>query len=340
MLLNSNDQRNLLKRFPKFELSYEQQIHKKVYNKTDIFVSVPHGTKYFAWFTYYHNNNACIIIELHHNKKIKNMQICTACFSDTLSLGTILYGTMVDNRFFVAEAVYYNAGFPVKESKRFKTLSTIFRDHIKQLSFISINKKNLKSQTLEVIFTTPLMSESYDDLIKQCESLPYQIYGIRFMCQRPQSNVIDRVFVYKQQKIDYNAVFKIKPTIQNDIYELYYFNRGGIELHNKCACIQTYSTSVMMNSLFRDIKENRNLDALEESDDEDDFECMKNDKYVDLCQSYYMNCCYNTRFKKWVPVSVVTGKEKLINHDELFTIENKFIKQNRRVVFPSKPGRR
>ena len=38
------------------------------------------------------------------------------------------------------------------------------------------------------------------------------------------------------------------------------------------ACIPDYKTSVMMNSLFRDIKENRNLDFLEESDSEEEFE--------------------------------------------------------------------
>jgi superfamily II DNA/RNA helicase len=37
------------------------------------------------------------------------------------------------------------------------------------------------------------------------------------------------------------------------------------------AFIPDYSTSVMMNKLFRNIKENQNLDALEESDDEEEF---------------------------------------------------------------------
>ena len=37
-----------------------------------------------------------------------------------------------------------------------------------------------------------------------------------------------------------------------------------------------------MNSLFRNIKENRNLDLLEESDDEEEFENTSLDKFVDL----------------------------------------------------------
>ena len=35
-----------------------------------------------------------------------------------------------------------------------------------------------------------------------------------------------------------------------------------------------------MNSLFRNIKENNNLDTLEESDDEDDFENTNPSKYI------------------------------------------------------------
>ena len=38
MYLTSNEQNNICKRFPKFELSYEKQIHKKVYNVDDIFL--------------------------------------------------------------------------------------------------------------------------------------------------------------------------------------------------------------------------------------------------------------------------------------------------------------
>ena len=50
--------------------------------------------------------------------------------------------------------------------------------------------------------------------------------------------------------------------------------------------IPSYKTSIMMNELFREIKENRNLDALEESDDEDEFEDISPSKYVYLEKKY------------------------------------------------------
>ena len=46
--------------------------------------------------------------------------------------------------------------------------------------------------------------------------------------------------------------------------------------------IPDYKTSVMLNKIFRKIRENDNLDYIEESDDEDDFQNTEPDKYVDL----------------------------------------------------------
>jgi hypothetical protein len=68
-----------------------------------------------------------------------------------------------------------------------------------------------------------------------------------------------------------------------------------------------------MNKLFRNIKENINLDALEESDDEAEFENEKEDKYVFLDRSYKMNCQYNHKFKKWIPQSLAARDSRIIS---------------------------
>jgi hypothetical protein len=70
------------------------------------------------------------------------------------------------------------------------------------------------------------------------------------------------------------------------------------------AAIPDYKTSVMMNRLFRKIKENENLDALEESDDDDEFENMNDDKFVNLDRCVKMECMYNKKFDKYVPLKV------------------------------------
>lgn len=99
-------------------------------------------------------------------------------------------------------------------------------------------------------------------------------------------------------------VFIIKPDLQNDIYHLYYLDDNKKETYYDIAYIPNYTTSVMMNILFRNIKENYNLDALEESDEEEEFENEKEDKYVFLDKTFPMECCYNTKFKKWYPIKV------------------------------------
>ena len=113
-----------------------------------------------------------------------------------------------------------------------------------------------------------------------------------------------------------NAIFKITPDIQSDIYNLFVYKDGKEEFYDY-AFIQDYETSVLMNKLFRNIKENDNLDALEESDDEDDFENNKIDKYVYLDRSAIMNCKYNYKFKKWMPISLAVQKDRIVSYNLL-----------------------
>ena len=114
------------------------------------------------------------------------------------------------------------------------------------------------------------------------------------------------------------CVFIVKPDIQNDIYNLYYINNSKETYHN-IAYIPDYNTSVMMNKLFRNIKENICLDALEESDDEETFENMDLDKFVDLDKSINMECLYNSKFKMWVPIKSSTSN--LVTKSELCKYE-------------------
>jgi hypothetical protein len=102
-------------------------------------------------------------------------------------------------------------------------------------------------------------------------------------------------------------IFIVSADIQNDIYNLVDPNDlSNYDISNKLiASIPDYKTSVFMNALFRNIKENRSLDALEESDDEDEFENTNIDKFVDLTKKIKMKCIFNYKFKKWTPIECV-----------------------------------
>jgi hypothetical protein len=97
--------------------------------------------------------------------------------------------------------------------------------------------------------------------------------------------------------------FVLRPDPQNDIYYVLHNADDTITDATMIAHIPNYKTSVMMNSIFRNIKENRNLDALEESDDEEEFvDADKNkNKFVDLSKCVRMTCMFNHRFKRWQP---------------------------------------
>lgn len=108
---------------------------------------------------------------------------------------------------------------------------------------------------------------------------------------RPNANVIN----------GNTRTFVIRPDAQNDIYYVLRSADESITANTMIAHIPNYKTSVMMNSLFRNIKENRNLDALEESDDEEE-EASGPLALVDLNKCVQMSCIFNARFKRWQPV--------------------------------------
>jgi hypothetical protein len=110
---------------------------------------------------------------------------------------------------------------------------------------------------------------------------------------------------YTQHETSYGC-FLVRPDIQFDIYDLYVCDNTTsptLKKHN-VAHIPSYKTSVLMNTLFRNIKENTNLDFLEESDDEDEFENTDVDKYVDMTKEICMICIFNDKFRRWIPVEV------------------------------------
>jgi hypothetical protein len=84
-----------------------------------------------------------------------------------------------------------------------------------------------------------------------------------------------------------------------------------------------------MNKLFRVIKENENLDALEESDDEEEFENENIDKFVYLDKSYKMECQYIHKFKKWIPIKLADDSNTIISNIQLKNTY-KFYDQNRK----------
>jgi hypothetical protein len=306
----------------KFELSYEKLAHKKVYN-SHIILAIPEGKKYLAWFTNYKEDNVCFLLEIKDNRII-NAKIAVTSFEDNLVLGTIFYGTLFNyngiNCFSIEDLYYYKGQNYISKTylEKINLLKKIFTNELSQNVLF-------KQYT---VFGLPLMSTDFNILLKEIESLPYKVSQIKFRFFE-KNNARKILFLkyfkpgankcyneVKNNSILSNAIFKITPDIEPDIYNLFIYKNGKEEYYD-FAFIPDYKTSVMMNKLFRKIKENDNLDSIEESDDEAEFEDQREDKYVFLDKSYKMNCIYNSKFKRWVPINLALINDRIITYKQI-----------------------
>jgi len=339
-----NDKFELLRSFPNIKLSYDTIVHNKVPN-TDLFLIIPEGKKHFVWFTHYKKNNICVLMEITSDKKINNIHIADNKFDRSLTYhsGTILYGTLFNHDsysfFSIEDMLYYkgtNNSF-IPYFNKLKILSTMLLREINQAPTQQYFNSNNS-----IFLGLPIMNNSFQEIIKIYKTTPYKIKYIQFRDQKRHyyndsfNIVYDKTNKYSQeQKYQPNSnyrntnlrekiVFQVKPDIQNDIYHLYISQivNGQIEYHYyDIAYVPNYNTSVMLNTLFRNIKENRNLDLLEESDDEEEFENDKEDKFVYLDRINNMICEYNYKFKKWTPIKLAQSNDKIISKDEIVRLE-------------------
>tara|TARA_Y100000816_G_C26101740_1_gene584153 strand:- start:896 stop:1846 length:951 start_codon:yes stop_codon:yes gene_type:complete len=292
------------KNIPNIELSYDFINHNKVY---DLFIAVPFGKKYILWFTYFNHNNVCLLIQVNHKtKELLSFEVITVAYNHLL-LGTILYGTIIhhdDVKFFLTEnIIYYTNHYVNKKS---------FNSKLSLLEDVFSNINNNIYSTCQTVIGSCIMNSNKEKLI---ESLRFLNYNIFCILSKNTTNNSTRVTLFNNDNHNVTAIFQIKPEINTDTYTLYIHGSNGIIPYQK-AFIPDYKTSVFMNKHFRIIKENDNLDLLEESDDEDEFENIDEDKYVFLEKTYNFECKYNTRFKKWIPFKK-TNIKKITNYSNL-----------------------
>lgn len=324
--------------------SYETFVHNKAEKEYDIAVAVPIGKRAFIWFTFLENKNVCCIIEISRNQTLQdNIHMLNWSYPDKLALGTILSGYLVDgdelcpnHKYFVADDIFMYQGyhfgnpFPVSFDKKFQAFMEFFT---------KIEKKNNNYSILCIVMWNRAQSEQlpptwnykigYNIKHIQYRSsysiLPFANYIVsknpwaqsgpniqedtidyvprstvwtditKYRIQMPMWNVNFYTPVHRQK-----CLFWVKADISYDMYHLYVQK----DVLYQYAFIPNYKTSVMMNKIFRKINENYNIDYIEESEDEDEFENIKDDKYVDLNKKVLMECIFNRKFKKWTPIEM------------------------------------
>jgi len=307
------DHNYIINKFPKIELFYDKILHRKI--QSDVYVLIPHGIRVFAWFTYFNSTNLCVILHLDKFNNIVKLEEVVLSYDKKLSYGTIIRGTyFIHNgaRHISCEDIYFYKGQNVHNQsyrKRLEIFKIIFDTELRQVLY----DNNF------AVLGLPVICDNLDTALQTSATLPYKVKGIIFQNYEDNRN-LGLMLNNVERKVE--CVFKVKANIVQDIYNLYCksTNNSRDEFYN-IPLISDYKTSVMMNTHFRKIKENQNLDALEESDDEEEFENIREDKFVDLEKVVYMRCEYVKRFRKWKPIDAVNFGEKLLCKREIYQLE-------------------
>lgn len=272
-------------------------------------------------------------------------------FDFSLSYGTILFGTLFHYQklvFFSIEDLFYNQGINVEIENFDKKLLIIKR----------ILDKKMDIYSSGVLFGLPLLGTNFEEIIEKIKILPYKIYCLLFrknnlilkmpilslnlnsisdsnnisisnLEPRTKTTFSKRISLDSNQKNNTcspwkkEIILKIRPDIQNDIYHVFCLDENENEYYIDVAYIPDYKTSVLMNSIFRKIKENINLDSLEESDEEDEFENDKEDRFVYLDREFLFSCKYHYKFKKWIPIKKVIQYSKPMYYNDFMSFFQK-----------------
>jgi len=345
----------LLKRMPSFELSYETVSHKKVPDMYNICIAIPSGKKYYAWFTFYNTKDVCYIFELNKEKKIVKSFLVDTIFHPSLSLGTLLYGIMTDDmNCFIIEDILYYKGISVVKSvfgKKLSFLYDLMKNNVVQafqdeksvvfslpLMWFYYHKSDIDdsakipsrflNEQQPAYIIHHLQYRSLSHIAPYLNVLLSKKPNTKSEFEKPEDSSLNHKLGsyilnlpapmdFNKPQYKYPTIFQVRADLQNDIYHLYAYGRNKENVYYNIAYIPNYKSSVFMNTLFRKIKENKNLDYIEESDDEEDFENTNIDKYVDLSKKIFMECIFNHKFKKWIPIKVINPPCKVVHIGQL-----------------------
>jgi len=360
-----SDTKTILSRFPHFELSYETISHKKVSEPYDVALAIPMGKKYYLWFSFDGKNNACYLMEIMRDKRIGTIVKIPILFHHSLSLGTVLYGTLVSTdslrelaentssyeenaalvshsdvlpKIFVVEDIFYYKGISIKHHTFSEKLGAIHNMFSKKF----VENNNNMALMLPCLWTENIFDDIHNKA--RIEKCGYTVHHIQYrslvqiipyinMSAKPktalsemQSSIqiqeptfygIVPPMCFSKPQYKCNTTFVVRADIQFDIYHLFAYGVNKTQVYCGLACIPNYKKSVFMNELFRNIRENRNLDYIEESDNEEDFEDTRLDKYVDSEKTLLMECVFHKKFKKWIPEKVAPTGQQVVHIQKL-----------------------
>jgi hypothetical protein len=245
-----------------------------------------------------------------------------------------------DQKFFIIEDVHSYCGLTMKHMTfaekmiRLKEFLNTVKPCHDGITFVLPYMRQLTSfaDKIDTLLEDPIF---YDAMLNQtaytthhvqfrasAHIVPYLNHNYKKNTSKTVTPVVSSIQVQElvpRKDIDYaaaarkkEAIFLVGADLDDDIYHLYCYGA-----YFDLAYIGTRKESKYMNGLFRNIRENSNVDLGEESEDEDLFQNVNPDKYVDLEKRVKMNCVYNPRWRRWTPVSVAADNSRIVNVKEL-----------------------
>jgi hypothetical protein len=259
-------------------------------------------------------------------------------FNDFQGSGTVLYGTLFTHgpdqqQFFAVENIH------VYENACVDHLNVVQKD---ELLYTLFSKSGPSPSTravnapahVQVLFGVAVKCGTYAEALKVANTpsiVPYSVYAIQGRFHTQTDNKYyqncqsqtggDNKYPKGGDKrplkplcADSNTfpqgggggkLFIVCPQFRVDTYTLRCPITNVVE--PEPAHVGDYKTSVLLNSIFRTVRENASLDAAEESEDEEVFQAsqqMHIEGYISPSSppEKVMICTYNYKFKRWVPL--------------------------------------
>lgn len=286
---------NMLSLFPDVKFCYENKIKDKPCGY-DLCFAIPKGKKFYGWFTYYLNNPVFFLVDT--NKKIIHYKYTS--FNPILC-NTVIYGTQL---YFKS-----NETFTIEDVLIFQSKYINLNKLKDKLQIIKYIFENLHCNQLDkkfLMFGLPYVSYDIKNLYKN-KDIPYVVYSYQYR----KLNVITPYlnYIVDNHLNDNYAIFKVTADDQQDMYKLYC--KEGFYGY---ACVSSLKISKLLNNIFRNIKESNNIDLLEESDDEEEFDNINTNKY-NLNKTLYMKCKFHKKFNSWEPEKIVNTKTIISKQD-------------------------
>jgi len=325
----------IINRFPKFNMPYETAYCNNKSPEYDIALAIPYGKKVYIWFTFDNENDNCYLLDINKDKNVIPIDIINACNYNELSRGTLLYGTNI------VDEDSHRSIIMIEDIIMYKGVLTNKIAFNKKILCITETIQYINNLNINYICCLPMI---YDINSPQPDNIAYNVHHLQYRSTsqiKPYLNlenshrnhnelpiisvnnymnhiqVIKHKFDFSKPQYKLHTTFQCYADLQTDIYHLYAYSKNNIQIYYNLAYIPNYKTSVFMNSIFRNIRENDNLDYIEESDDEDDFQNTDINKYVDMNKMVLVECVFNVRFKKWVPIRELPNNNKVIHINRL-----------------------